>query len=91
MNILTHLNTKSEQGIFSLSPVRRWLENIEIKNRKLAQFICKLIPSSCPFERTIVLFGRTLIRIPPLCHLNPFYEEFISLRFRALTFLSEQG
>lgn len=30
-----------------------------------------------------------MITIPPLCQLNPFYEEVVMLRFRALTYLSD--
>jgi hypothetical protein len=26
---------------------------------------------------------------PPLCELNPFYDEFVSLRFRALSYLAD--
>lgn len=71
------------------SKIQNWLNSIEINNSQVARLICSLIPASCPFERDIKLFGRTLLHIPPLCHFNPFYEEFIALRFRALVFLSE--
>jgi hypothetical protein len=27
--------------------------------------------------------------IPPMCKLNPFYNEFVSLRLRALAYLSD--
>lgn len=70
-----------------LQPVRRWLDNIEICDRKLARFLSKMIPAQCPFERDIVLFGRAIAHIPPLCKLNPLYEQFVGLRFRALCYL----
>ncbi len=73
-----------------LSPVREWLESIEIRDPQLARQVCKLIPSQCPFERDIKLFGRTLVRIPPLCKLNPFYDQFVLLRFKALSFLADE-
>jgi hypothetical protein len=73
-----------------LSPLRTWFEALEVSNPKMAHWICKLIPSQCPFERDVQLFGRTLLHIPPMCKLNPFYEQFVLLRFRALTFLVEQ-
>ncbi|WP_017653053.1 Mo-dependent nitrogenase C-terminal domain-containing protein [Fortiea contorta] len=73
-----------------LHPVREWLEGIEIHNRKLAHFLCKAIPAQCPFERDIQLFGRKLFHIPPMCKLNPLYEQVVSLRFRALCFLADQ-
>ncbi|KAF3887425.1 MULTISPECIES: Mo-dependent nitrogenase C-terminal domain-containing protein [Nostocales] len=72
-----------------LSPVRQWLDSIEIHNAKLAHFVCKLIPAQCPFERDITLFGRKLFHIPPMCKLNPVYEEVVYLRFRALCYLAD--
>ncbi|AFZ17175.1 Mo-dependent nitrogenase C-terminal domain-containing protein [Allocoleopsis franciscana] len=73
-----------------LYPLRRWLDGIQIKNAKIAQLICKLIPVDCPFERDVVLLGRTLFHIPPMCKLNPLYDQFVGLRFRALSFLCEE-
>ena len=72
-----------------LTELRDRVNKIEIKNPQIAQLICKLIPSSCPFAKTIKLFGKTILVIPPLCHLNPLYEEFMGLRFRALNLLSD--
>jgi hypothetical protein len=72
-----------------LQPIRRWLDSIEIHDPDTAHRICKLIPAQCPFERTVKLFGRTLFYIPPLCKLNPFYEEVVGLRFRALCYLTD--
>ena len=73
-----------------LQPIRKWLESIEIHNVKLAHFLCKLVPAQCPFERDITLFGRHLFHIPPMCKLNPLYEEVVSLRFRALCYLADE-
>jgi len=64
------------------------LDRIQIRDRLMAQILCQLIPASCPFARDISLVGHTL-HIPPLCQLNPFYDELMALRFRALTFLAE--
>lgn len=72
-----------------LSPVRQWLDSIAIDNAKQAHFLCKLIPAQCPFERDITLFGRKLFHIPPMCKLNPVYEEVVYLRFRALCYLAD--
>jgi hypothetical protein len=66
--------------------LRIWVDSIEIKNDKFAHFLCKLIPCTCPFERNISFFGRTF-HVPPLCKLNPLYNEVVSLRLRALTYL----
>jgi hypothetical protein len=73
-----------------LQPVRQKLDAIEIHNLKLAQFLCQLIPASCPFERDIKLFGYQIAHIPPLCKLNPLYNELVELRFRALCYVAQQ-
>ncbi len=71
-------------------PVKDWLDGMDIKDPRLAHFICKVIPPQCPFERDINLFGRTIAHIPPLCKLNPLYEQFVGLRFRSLTYLADE-
>ncbi len=73
-----------------LHPVKDWLDDMEIKDPRLARFVCKVIPPQCPFERDINLFGRTIAHIPPLCKLNPLYEQFTSLRFRSLSYLADE-
>lgn len=73
-----------------LYPIRQWLNKLEINNVELAHFICRMIPTQCPFERDICLFDRKLIHIPPLCKLNPLYEELTVLRFRALCYLADE-
>ena len=72
-----------------LGLLRRWINHIEIKNPSLARFICRLIPCSCPFERDVSLLGHIFFHIPPLCKLNPVYDELVALRFRALTYLAD--
>ncbi|MEA5619410.1 Mo-dependent nitrogenase C-terminal domain-containing protein [Cronbergia sp. UHCC 0137] len=83
-------NQQARNKIDLLSPIRQWLDTIEIQNRKLAKFIAKFIPAQCPFERDILLFGRKIAHIPPMCKLNPLYDEFVGLRFRALCYLVDQ-
>lgn len=73
-----------------LQPLRQWLDQIQISDRKLAHWLCKAIPAQCPFERDIKLFGHTLFHIPPMCKLNPLYEEVVGLRFRALCYLADE-
>ncbi|MEH1781666.1 MAG: Mo-dependent nitrogenase C-terminal domain-containing protein [Nostoc sp.] len=73
-----------------LHPVREWLKTIEIHHSKVAHFLCKAIPAQCPFERDITLFGRKLLHIPPMCKLNPLYEEVVGLRFKALCYLADE-
>jgi len=72
-----------------LKPIRHWLNSIEITNKKTAHLLCTMIPVQCPFERDIYFFGYCIAHIPPLCKLNPFYEEVSSLRFRALCYLAD--
>lgn len=73
-----------------LEPVRRWLDEMEIDDPKFARFLSKAIPSQCPFERDIKLFGHLVGHIPPLCKLNPLYDQLVGLRFRALCYLVDQ-
>ncbi|ACK69798.1 Mo-dependent nitrogenase family protein [Gloeothece citriformis PCC 7424] len=73
-----------------LRGLRDRLNQIEVRERPLAHRICQLIPSQCPFARDIKLFGRTIVSIPPLCKLNPFYEELMGLRWRALCYLADE-
>jgi hypothetical protein len=77
----------SSQHLDLLQPVRCWLDSIEINNPKLARFVSHMIPAQCPFERDIKLFGHQVAHIPPLCKLNPLYEQLVGLRFRALCYL----
>ncbi len=73
-----------------LHPVRSWLDNTEIQDPKVARFLCKMIPPQCPFERDIKLFGHKVVHIPPLCKLNPLYEQLVGIRFRALSYLADE-
>lgn len=72
-----------------LQPVRDWLDKMDVQDPKIAHFLCKMIPSQCPFERDINLFGRTIVHIPPLCKFNPLYDQLVGLRFRALSYLAD--
>jgi len=73
-----------------LQPVRQWLDGMEIHDPRVARFVCKMIPAQCPFERDVMLFGRKIVHIPPMCKLNPLYEQLVGLRFRALSYLSDE-
>ena len=72
-----------------LHPVQDWMDGLEVHDPRVARFICRLIPPQCPFERDITLFGRKIVHIPPLCQLNPLYEQLVGLRFRALSYLAD--
>jgi tellurite resistance protein len=73
-----------------LQPVRQWLDGMDIQDPRVARFVCKMIPAQCPFERDVVLFGRKIVHIPPMCKLNPLYEQLVGLRFRALSYLADE-
>ncbi|MGB3650980.1 MAG: Mo-dependent nitrogenase C-terminal domain-containing protein [Rivularia sp. (in: cyanobacteria)] len=73
-----------------LKPLRLWIDNIEVRDRQFAHRICNIIPAQCPFERDVKLFGRTLFHIPPMCKLNPLYDEVVALRFRGLCYLADE-
>lgn len=77
------------KGADLLGPVRHWLDDYDVRDPRVARFICKLVPSQCPFERDIKLFGRKLVHVPPLCKLNPLYEQLVGLRFRSLSYLAD--
>lgn len=73
-----------------LQPVKDWLEAWDIHEPRVAHFICKMIPPQCPFERDVKLFGHKLVHIPPMCKLNPLYDQLVGLRFRALCYLADE-
>ncbi|OUL35618.1 nitrogenase [Nostoc sp. T09] len=73
----------------ALDPLRDWMDGLDIQDPRVARFLCKMIPSQCPFERDVTLFGRKIVHIPPLCKINPLYEQMVGLRFRALSYLAD--
>lgn len=76
-------------GLDPLHPLKDWLDQMDIHDPRVARFLCKMIPPQCPFERDVALFGRKVIHIPPLCKLNPLYEQLVGLRFRSLSYLAD--
>jgi hypothetical protein len=83
------LQAPVKPGFDWVTPIRNWLDGVQVQTPALAHRLCQLIPAQCPFERTVTLFGQTLFHIPPLCKLNPVYEEVVALRFRALCYLAD--
>ncbi|MBD2249322.1 Mo-dependent nitrogenase C-terminal domain-containing protein [Nostoc sp. FACHB-888] len=73
-----------------LNQIRYQLDSLEIHNSNLAKLLCKIIPSNCPFEKTVKILGRTLFQIPPLCKINPFYEQIVGLRYKCLLYLVDE-
>jgi len=85
----TLLQKPQPRKINLLKPLQQWLDNLEIRQEQTARRIVSLIPAQCPFARKIIIRGRVIFSIPPLCKLNPLYEQLIALRFRALCFLAD--
>lgn len=75
----------------ALDPLRRWVDAFQPASPLLARWLVVLIPGRCPFERDLVIFGRKLVHIPPLCRFNPLYEQLAALRFRSLCLLEARG
>ncbi len=86
----TSLKPYDEKQLDVLSPVKHWLDDWEVHDSKVAHFVCKMIPPQCPFERDVKLFGHKIVHIPPMCKLNPLYEQLVGLRFRALSYLADE-
>ncbi len=74
-----------------LDGVRRWLDGIEPSDPEVARFLVRLIPAQCPFERDVKLFGWKVVHIPPMCKINPLFDQLMALRFRCLCRLEESG
>ena len=89
-NISSPYQPLKKPGFDILRPLRQGLDKIEVRNPKIAHRLCQFIPAQCPFERDVNFLGRKLFHIPPLCKLNPLYEEVVSLRFRALCYLADE-
>lgn len=85
----TSIQNYQQRSTTLLQLLQQWLDNLEIEEEQTAIRIVKLIPAQCPFQREIKVCGRVILRIPPLCKLNPLYKQLIGLRFRALCFLAE--
>lgn len=79
----------AEHHLAPLKPLQEWLDHLEVHDPRLARFLCKMIPPQCPFERDVNLFGHKVVHIPPMCKLNPLYEQLVGLRFRALSYLAD--
>lgn len=81
--------SKAVSEIDPLKPARDWLDQLSVDDPRLARFVCKLVPSQCPFERDVTLFKNKVVHIPPMCKINPLYDQLVGLRFRALSYLAD--
>jgi Mo-dependent nitrogenase C-terminus len=87
---LTVTNSSLRKSFDLLIPLRKQIDRIQVCNADLAHRLCQMIPAQCPFERDVKIFGKTLFHIPPMCKLNPLYDEVVALRFRALCYLADE-
>jgi tellurite resistance protein len=90
LSIMSNFQVEHTPPSDLLHPVREWLDGLDIKDSKIARFLCKIIPAQCPFERDVLLFGRKVAHIPAMCQINPLYDQLVGLRFRSLTFLADE-
>ncbi|HAN45526.1 MAG TPA: nitrogenase [Cyanobacteria bacterium UBA8156] len=88
--IRLHLENRPEAHPDVLAPLKSWLDGVAIHDPRIARTLCRLIPSQCPFERDIVLFGKKVAHIPAMCKINPLYDQLMGLRFRALSYLADE-
>lgn len=87
-NPLNLYKTWLKRGQRLLQGLYFYILNQTFNDPKLAHWVCKLVPAHCPFERDVSVLGQRF-HIPALCKFNPFYEQLIALRFRALSYLSD--
>lgn len=72
----------------TLERLRGWLDAQAPGDAAVARLLVNLIPAQCPFERDVVVLGRRIVHIPPMCRINPLYEQLMALRFRCLCMLA---
>ncbi|CAN5304984.1 hypothetical protein BH10CYA1_BH10CYA1_53690 [soil metagenome] len=72
-----------------LNVLRNAIDHIDVHTMRTARLIVRLIPGQCPFERDIVIMHHKIAHIPPMCKINPVYDQLAYLRFRALSFLAD--
>lgn len=60
-SFLSSIPTPPKKRFFDpLFRVKQWLDALEIRDRQMAHWLCKLIPPQCPFERDLKFFGKVL-------------------------------
>jgi hypothetical protein len=79
----------SDESLGLLDQLKAWLDGLDPEDPAVARFLVRLIPAQCPFERDVRLFGHKLVHIPPMCKINPLYEQLVGLRLRCLTSLEK--
>lgn len=87
---MDHSLPKPNKSVDVLKPIRNWLERMPVENEKTAYRIVSLIPADCPFERDVKVFKKTIAHIPPMCKINPLYDQLMMLRFKAMCYLVDE-
>lgn len=82
------ISLRAITAMLMIKQLQRKIDTIEVHNPRFARLLCLTIPASCPFQRNFNLMGYAF-SIPPLCKLNPLYEQLVGLRFRALECLAQ--
>jgi len=75
----------------ALERLRGWLDAQAPCDPAIARLLVRLIPAQCPFERDVMVLGHRLVHIPPMCRINPLYEQLMALRFRCLCLLAGES
>ena len=88
--MITSVRNSNQKSWQPWQLLKQKIDKIEIEQAKTARLIVNIIPAQCPFARDLKIGGKVLFSIPPLCKLNPVYEELVALRFRALCFLVDR-
>ena len=81
--IFVALIAKLEELFFPqlLESQRRWFRNYRFQDENsVFCFICRQIPVNCPAER---------IGLPPMCKLNPLFNEMILMHWKASDILQQ--
>jgi hypothetical protein len=87
---LPDISDDSDASAGLLDPLKAWLDEWDPVDPAVARFLVRLIPAQCPFERDLTLFGYKVVHIPPMCQINPLYDQLVGLRLRCLTSLEER-
>lgn len=59
------------------------MNDSKIMKQRFIEFLATILPDFCPFSRTFD-FKLFKITIPPLCTLNPFYQDIMKVKLKRL-------
>ena len=84
---MDHSLPNPKKSLDVLKPLRAWIEGIPVENETTAH---RIVPADCPFERDVKIIMRTVAHIPPMCKINPLYDQLMMLRFKAMCYLVDE-